>query len=151
MGHFPSGVTVVTTALDEELAGITVNSFTSLSLDPTLVLVCIDRYANSHDMIAAAGIYAINMLREDQAHLSQRFAMHNADKFTPASYLLSDHGLPILDNVLATLECKVVSALPGGDHTIYIGEVFHATCTTGKPLLYFRSGYHQLGPTANKQ
>lgn len=145
MSHFASGVTVVTTALGERLAGLTVSSFASLSLNPPLVLICIDHAASSHDMIAAAGKFAVNILAEDQEYLSRRFAMHDGAKFVPHSYTLSENGLPLLEGVLAQIECRLHSALPGGDHTIFVGEVIAARVFGGRPLLYYRSGYHQLG------
>ncbi|WP_322512081.1 flavin reductase family protein, partial [Chloroflexus sp.] len=83
MSHFASGVTVVTTAHEGRLAGLTVSSFASLSLHPPLVLICIDHAAASHDVIAAAGQFAVNILAEDQEYLSRRFAMHDGEKFAP--------------------------------------------------------------------
>lgn len=145
MSQFASGVTVVTTALGERLAGLTVSSFASLSLNPPLVLICIDHAASSHDVIAAAGKFAVNILAEDQEYLSRRFAMHDGAKFAPHSYTLSENGLPLLEGVLAQIECRLHSALPGGDHTIFVGEVIAARVFGGRPLLYYRSGYHQLG------
>ncbi len=145
MSHFASGVTVVTTAHEGRLAGLTVSSFASLSLRPPLVLICIDHTADSHDVIAAAGQFAVNILAEGQEYLSRRFAMSDGEKFAPHSYTLSPSGLPLLHGVLAQIECRLHSSLPGGDHTIFTGEVFNARVFSGRPLLYFRSGYHQLG------
>jgi flavin reductase (DIM6/NTAB) family NADH-FMN oxidoreductase RutF len=145
MGRFASGVTVVTTASGGRLAGLTVSSFTSLSLRPMLVLVCIDRAAGSHDVIAEAGQFAVNILAEGQEYLSRRFASDEASKFTPGTYELSPRGLPLLGGALAQIECSLHAALPGGDHTIFVGEVQAARCNDGRPLLYYRSGYHTLG------
>jgi flavin reductase (DIM6/NTAB) family NADH-FMN oxidoreductase RutF len=144
MGHFASGVTVVTTACDKQLAGLTVSSFTSLSLNPTLVLICVANYASSLGIIADAGQFAVNILTEDQQDVSRRFADPHAERFPAGSYVLSPHGLPLFPGSLATLECKVMQALPGGDHTIFIGEVFEAQINSGRPLLYYRSGYRRL-------
>lgn len=144
MSHFASGVTVVTTADAGYLAGITVSSFASLSLEPTLVLICIDKRASSHAAIASSGMFAVNILAEDQAHLSQRFAAPNVEKFVPGSFTLSERGLPLLTGTLAAIECRVVNVLPGGDHTIFIGEVVAAQVGQGRPLLYYRSQYRQL-------
>ncbi len=145
MGHFASGVTVVTTRFEGQLSGLTVSSFTSLSLEPTMVLICIDRKATSHDIIEQAGLFAVNILNEDQEYLSRRFATRDAEKFPPDSFVLSPNGLPLLNGVLASIECRVSNALPGGDHTIYVGEVIHAHVSKGRPLVYYRSGYYQLG------
>lgn len=144
MGRFASGVTVVTTAHAGRLGGLTVSSFTSLSLNPMLVLVCIDRRAASHGLIADAGMYAINMLAEGQEYLSRRFASAESEKFTAGTYEISPRGLPLLHGVLAQIECRVQTAFPGGDHTIFVGEVLAARCDEERPLLYYRSGYHQL-------
>lgn len=144
MGHFATGVTVVTTAHEGRLAGLTVSSFSSLSLQPRLVLVCIDRRAGSHDVIATAGQFAVNVLAEGQEYLSRRFASDEAAKFTPGTFELSPRGLPLITGALAQIECALHGSLPGGDHTIYLGEVLAARCSEGRPLLYYRSGYHQL-------
>ncbi len=144
MSRFASGVTVVTTAHEARLAGLTVSSFASLSLQPTLVLICIDRRAGSHDVIAAAGQFAVNILSEGQEYLSRRFASDEATKFTEGTFFLSERGLPLLHGALAHIECALTSAFPGGDHTIYVGEVMAARCFDLRPLLYYRSGYHTL-------
>lgn len=145
LGHFPTGVTVVTTAASGRLAGLTVSSFTSLSLAPPLVLVCVDRGAASHALIAAAGQFAVNVLSEGQEQLSRRFAAAEGERFLPDSFTLSPRGLPLLNGVLAHMECALHAALPGGDHTIYVGEVVAAAVFAGAPLVYYRSGYHRLG------
>lgn len=145
MGRFASGVTVVTTAVEGRPAGLTVSSFASLSLRPTLVLVCISDDAGSHAAIAAAGQFAVNILAEGQEYLSRRFASDEASKFTAGTYELSPRGLPLIGGALAQIECALHSTLPGGDHTIFVGEVVAARCGEGRPLLYYRSGYHTLG------
>lgn len=145
MSRFASGVTVVTTASDGRFFGITVSSFTSLSLRPPLALICIDRTAVSHDPIAAAGRFAVSVLAEDQAALSQRFASDDPDKFAGLAYRLSAHGLPLLDGTVAHIECALHAALPGGDHTIFVGAVLAAEIFERRPLLYYRSAYQRLG------
>jgi flavin reductase (DIM6/NTAB) family NADH-FMN oxidoreductase RutF len=145
MGCFASGVTVVTTAHAGRLTGITVSSFCSLSLTPPLVLICIDKAAASHDAIAGAGAFVVNVLAEGQEYLSRRFATHDEHKFLAGTYTFSPTGLPLLNGVLAQIECTLDSALPGGDHTIFTGLVTAAHVREGRPLLYYRSGYHQLG------
>jgi len=145
LGRFASGVTVVTTAHAGRFAGITVSSFASLSLRPPLVLICIDHAAASHDAIAAAGQFAVSILAENQADLSQRFASDDPDKFQGLALALSPRGLPLIAGAVAYLECALHSSLPGGDHTIFVGEVLHAAAFDRRPLLYFRSAYHRLG------
>jgi flavin reductase (DIM6/NTAB) family NADH-FMN oxidoreductase RutF len=150
MGHFASGVTVVTTRQrDGQLCGLTVSSFTSLSLNPPLILVCIDLRGTTHSALRAADRFAVNILSETQADVSQRFAMHDVEKFPAGSYRLSDHGIPLLEGVLAQIECRITQQLPGGDHTIFVGEVEHSTLFDGRPLLYYRSGYHRLPESAS--
>ncbi|NJN16831.1 MAG: flavin reductase family protein [Oscillochloris sp.] len=145
MSQFASGVTVVTTAFEGRLGGLTVSSFASLSLNPPLVLVCIDHSANSHDLIAESGLFAVNILGEGQEHLSRRFAERDSEKFLPGAFTLSAAGLPLITGALAQIECRVHNSLPGGDHTIYVGEVVNAQIGAGRPLLYFRSSYYALG------
>lgn len=145
MSRFASGVTVVTTAVNGTLAGLTVSSFTSLSLEPRLVLVCIGNQADTHSVLERAGWYAVNILSEAQAAVSQRFASNTDDKFIAGSYTLSQHGLPLLAGVLATLECRTVQQYAGGDHTIFVGEVVETQVFESQPLLYYRAGYARLG------
>ncbi|NJP07221.1 MAG: flavin reductase family protein [Chloroflexaceae bacterium] len=145
MSHFASGVTVVTTAVGNERSGMTVSAFASLSLEPPLVLVCLHQQAGSHHLIQRAERFAVNMLAEDQEYLSRCFASHHAEKFVEGSYTISEEGLPLLKDALATIECRLVNVFPGGDHSIFVGHVLRAeTSQKCRPLLYYRSGYHQL-------
>ncbi|HMO57636.1 MAG TPA: flavin reductase family protein [Roseiflexaceae bacterium] len=144
MGHFATGVTVVTTMYNDELYGLTVSSFASLSLKPQLVLISIDRTVRAHEGITGAGVFAVNILRENQEHLSRRFATRDIDRFAEVEWQPSPWGIPLLGGVLATIECRVHSSLPGGDHTIFVGEVERVTIGEGDPLIYFRSGYREL-------
>ena len=144
MGHFASGVTVVTTAAGNELFGMTVSSFSSLSLSPPLILICIDKTVPSHDALKDAGRFVVNILEERQEHLSRRFATTGAEKFKGVAWHSGKLGLPVLDNTLAAIECGLHAALDGGDHTIFIGEVVNAEVREGSPLLYYRRGYHEL-------
>ncbi len=146
LGQFASGVTVVTTATGEVYHGITVSSFCSLSLDPPLVLVCIDKRVRSHDALVQAGVFAVNILAQENEHLSRHFASRSEDKFSSVPYHLGETGTPLLDGVLATLECRLHAQLPGGDHTIFVGEVISTTTRDDTdPLLYYRGGYRQFG------
>ena len=146
MSRFASGVTIVTTAHEGAPAGLTVSSFASLSLTPALVLVCIDRNAGSHEPLAKAEMFAVNILAEGQEHLSNRFARHDEERFQAGTYSLSSHGLPLISGALAQIECRRTDSLPGGDHTIFIGEVVTITFADGAPLVYYRSGYQRLEP-----
>jgi flavin reductase (DIM6/NTAB) family NADH-FMN oxidoreductase RutF len=144
MSHFASGVTVVTTEHDGQLYGMTVSSFTSLSLVPPLVLVCIDQRVVSHEALLGAGRFAVNVLERRQEHLSRRFASREPDRFAGVGYHISPLGLPLLEGALATIECRVFSTAPGGDHSIIVGEVLEIAVGEGEPLLYYRSGYHAI-------
>jgi flavin reductase (DIM6/NTAB) family NADH-FMN oxidoreductase RutF len=145
MSHFASGVTVVTTEHEGTLYGMTVASFASLSLHPPLVLVCIEKSVKSHDAIAAAQKFGVSVLAAGQADLSNRFASRSDDKFAGVELTRGEHGVPLLAGANCTLECRVQSTLPGGDHTIFVGEVLEArTGSDGAPLLYWRSAYRKL-------
>ncbi len=145
LGHFASAVTVVTSkAADGQIAGITVTAFTSLSLEPPLVLICIDKRARIHDRLVEGGNFAVNMLADDQELISRRFASSDPKQFDEVGYREGATGAPVLNDVLATVECRIVQLLPGGDHTIIVGQVESTHVREGKPLLYFRGGYAQM-------
>jgi len=144
MGYFASGVTVVTTEYGGQLYGMTVSSFCSLSLRPPLVLICVDTSVTCHDMIAKSGSFAVNILEKHQEHLSRRFATRELDKFVGVAFRTGQLGLPLLEGTLASIECRVREQYPGGDHTIFVGEVIDADVGEGSPLLYYRRGYHEL-------
>src|SRR5258706_15341484 len=144
MGHFASGVTVVTTMHNGQLYGMTVSSFASLSLKPPLVLICIEKHLGTHAAIATAGQFAVNILEQRQEHLSRRFATREDDKFTGVAWHSSPNGLPLIEGTLAVIECQLRDTFPGGDHTIFVGEVIGAEIGHGAPLLYYRRGDQQL-------
>lgn len=145
MASFASGVTVVTTMHNGRPSGLTVSAFASLSADPRLVLVSIDKRVTTHDILTESGAFAVNILAEHQADVSTRFAAKVDDKFAGLSYRLGAHGQPLLEDTLAYIECRTAAQLPGGDHTIFVGEVLDGGAREGRPLLYFRRGYHSLG------
>lgn len=145
MSHFASGVTVVTTEHEGRPYGMTVASFASLSLNPPLVLICIEKNVKTHDAIDAAGVFGVSMLAQSQAAVSNRFASKSEDKFTDAAIHRGSLGVPLIDGAICTLECRITDRLPGGDHTIFVGEVLHSETEESAPLIYFRSGYRELG------
>lgn len=146
MGHFATGVTVITTvSTDGKLFGLTANAFTSLSLDPPLVVVCVDKKAESFPYFEESRVFTINILSDSQEALSRRFAVSGGPKFEGVAYRVGANGAPILDGTLGFIECKLAEAYPGGDHSIYVGEVQEAQTIEGKPLLFFRGGYRALG------
>jgi len=126
MGQFATGVTVVTTRSHEGLAGLTVNSFTSVSLDPPLVLICVDLYSTALPFIRDSGTFAVNILTSDQEALSRCFATTSEERFEHfchASYHSAATGSPILDQALAFIDSRIVAEYPGGDHVIFLGQV----------------------------
>jgi len=145
MGHFATGVTILTTTLDEELHGMTANALCSVSLDPLLVLVCVNKQARTHAVLAESGVFALNVLTEEQEHLSRLFtddAVDAAHSLTGLSCRRGATGAPILADCLAFVECRVVAAYPGGDHTIFVGAVEDAgVLREGQPLIFFRGAY----------
>lgn len=146
LSRFASGVTVVTTkdALGK-LYGITVSAFCSVSLEPPLVLVCIETVTGSHRALSESGIFVVNFLDRSQEVLSEKFASPSDDKFEDVDMSLNIDGIPVLSGCLANLECRVWQAYAGGDHTIFVGEVENLTVGDGDPLLYFRSDYRRVG------
>ena len=145
LGRFATGVTVVT-ARDKggNPHGMTVSAFSSLSLDPPLVLMCIDKSAAMFEMLTTCEHFTVNILSESQEEIARRFAMTEATKFDGIGYSLVDDDA-VLDDVLAHAQCTRVQSVEAGDHTIVIGEVRSASVGEGTPLLYFRGGYSSLG------
>jgi flavin reductase (DIM6/NTAB) family NADH-FMN oxidoreductase RutF len=145
MGHFATGVTVVTTCDgDGRCYGFTANAVCSLSLNPPLVLVCVDKGAESHPVLAHSRAFVVNILGQGQEGLSRRFAVSGGEKFAGVAVRAGPTGAPILEDSLAWAECRVVATHEGGDHTIYVGEVESADAAPGQPLLFFRGRYHLL-------
>jgi flavin reductase (DIM6/NTAB) family NADH-FMN oxidoreductase RutF len=145
LAQFASGVTVVTTrdAVGRP-QGLTVSSFCSVSLEPPMVLVCVDRRSEAHMGFQASGIFGVSVLAEHQEAVSRRFAGGLDDKFEGQDLLPGVTGAPLIPGALAHIECRLVSAHPGGDHTIYVGEVENLSVFPGRPLLYHASGYRRL-------
>jgi flavin reductase (DIM6/NTAB) family NADH-FMN oxidoreductase RutF len=145
MGHFATGVTILTTALGEDLHGMTANAVCSVSLDPLLALVCVNKQGRTHAVLSESGVFALNVLAEEQEHLSRLFAddaVDAAHSLTGLSYRRGVTGAPILTDCLAYVECRVVAAYAGGDHTIFVGAVEDVgVLREGEPLLFFRGAY----------
>jgi len=146
LGRFASGVTVVTATDDAgNDHGMTVSAFCSLSLEPPLVLVCIDRAASMHDLLQPDSAFAVNVLSAGQEALSRRFASGDPpNRFDGLGYHRGLTGVPLLEDVLAWLEARVDARVPQGDHTIVVGRVETAAARQDRPLLYYRGGYAQL-------
>jgi (E)-2-((N-methylformamido)methylene)succinate hydrolase len=129
---------------DGQPYGMTANSFTSVSCAPPLVLICIDHRATGLHQFRASSVFGINVLDESQRDHSVRFSQRQSDRFDGIEWRMSDAGVPLLDGVLAQLECWVRQVLDAGDHTIFIGEVFRAWHREGEPLLYYASEYRRI-------
>jgi flavin reductase (DIM6/NTAB) family NADH-FMN oxidoreductase RutF len=147
LGAFVTGVTVVTTIDDEgKFHGVTANSFSSVSLDPPLVLWSQAVKSSSHPAFFNAQRFAVNILAEDQIELSKRFARSSQEKFVGIAVDVGVGGVPLLRGCSARLQCQVVSRVPGGDHTIYVGRVQSINQTERKPLVFGNGQYLQTGP-----
>ncbi len=145
LGRFASGVTVVTTKDDDgKLYGLTVSAFCSVSLEPPLILVCIEKTTGSHRALKEGDFFAVNILKESQQHYSDQFASYLPDKFDGIEFEINENGIPILQNTLANLECRLVNACGGGDHTIFVGEIEKSRISDGKPLIYFHGNYRKM-------
>jgi flavin reductase (DIM6/NTAB) family NADH-FMN oxidoreductase RutF len=147
LAQWPTGVTVVTTVRDGVPHGMTASSFTSVSLDPPLVSVCIARHVTSHDLIAAGGVFAVSILGKDQVEHGKRFAgmLDLDDRFADLAVTTAVTGAPVLPEALGWLDCRVWAEYDGGDHTIFLGEVVAAgTDPSTAPLLYHGRTWGQL-------
>ncbi len=145
LGRFASGVTVVT-ARDSSDAdcGMTVSAFSSLSLEPPLVLVCVEQRCKMHHVLMSTSQFAVNILALGQEAIARRFAERCEDRFQGIGYSRGITGAALLNDTLAYVECNLVDRYPGGDHTIFVGEVIAAAVRPERPLLYYRGGYAQL-------
>jgi flavin reductase (DIM6/NTAB) family NADH-FMN oxidoreductase RutF len=146
MGHFATGVTVVTTKVGDELFGMTANAVTSLSLSPPLVLVCVDKRAAMHESLKQSMCYAMNLLAESQEAISTRFAMKGPKDFSDLHCFTAETGCPIFGDSLAYADCKVIDIAAGGDHDIFIGQIVAGDLlkATDNPLLYYTGKYRKL-------
>lgn len=144
LGRFAAGVTVVT-SLDAKQNdhGMTVSAFSSLSLNPPLILICIDHRASMHGDFIVSTNFIVNILAAEQEALARRFADADVKRFDGIGYTRGRHGIAKLDDALAHLECTTIALHEGGDHTIVVGEVETAETRDAKPLLYYRGGFAQ--------
>ena len=145
LGRFASGVTVVTTKdADGKFYGLTVSAFCSVSLEPPLILVCVEKTTGSHRALQESNFFTVNVLRESQQHYSDQFASYLPDKFDGIEFEINENGIPILQNTLAVLECRIVNTHDGGDHTIFVGQIEKSRISDGKPLIYFHGNYRKM-------
>lgn len=149
LGHWSTGVAVVTArGPDGRRCGLTANAFCSLSLDPPLVLVCVERSAATHECIRAAGAFGISVLGADDERIARRFASDEdgEHKFEGIAWHTELTGAPLLDEAVAWVDCTLAAEHAGGDHTIFVGAVAAGDAQDGEPLLYYRGGYRRAGP-----
>lgn len=149
VGHFMSGVTVITTEHDGERFGVTASAVSSLSLDPPMLLVCLNRRLATADAVAASGVFAVNILGEEQAPLAMQFATRHQNKFRRVRTVLGELGVPVLEESLAHIECVVEETVPAATHTVFLGRVRSAHARTGRPLAYFRGAFGRFAETVD--
>jgi flavin reductase len=154
MGCFATGVTIITVDLEGEVHGMTANAFASVSLDPPLVLVCVDHATRTHAHLHAKKRFGINVLGEDQRAISEYYARaerdHEHAETEAARFDRTKHRTPMLLGALAFLECRLNSAEVAGDHTIFIAEVEDVVVREGQALLFFRAKYRKVGEDVEK-
>jgi flavin reductase (DIM6/NTAB) family NADH-FMN oxidoreductase RutF len=145
MGHFATGVTIITTKdVSGKPFGLTANAFSSLSLDPPLVLICVDKKVDCYACFDQSKVFVVNILSEGQDQLSTRFATKGIEKFEGVAVRQGNLGVPLLEGAVAHIECTLTSAYEGGDHTIYIGEIQSIAASGNLPLLFFKGKYSRL-------
>ncbi len=146
MRRFPTGVTVVTSIRDGEPRGVTVNAFTSVSADPPMVLICINREARSYLYISTSKIFCVNVLAGDQRALAERFSGKLRERqFEGVSFTVEQSGAAVLAGCVAHFDCEVVQEHQAGSHSIFIGRVLSCTSRAGSPLGYYGGGFHDFG------
>ena len=144
LGSFATGVTIVTSAVDGIFAGVTCNSFASLSLEPPLVLWSLAQRSSSRALFEKAGAFAVNILSDAQEELALRFARSGNEKFNGTDFSEGLRGIPLLDGRLATFECQTLDCRVGGDHLIFIGAVEAYDYRPGAPLLFSRGRFRSF-------
>ena len=145
MGHFATGVTVITTRdKDGAPQGLTANAFMSLSLNPPLVLISVDKGATCYGCFEPQNGFTVNFLSDYQEEISRRFATKGADKFAGLQWTEGTNGAAILEGVLGHVQCKIAKCYDGGDHTIVLGEILSVSANGERPLLFFKGKYQRL-------
>jgi flavin reductase (DIM6/NTAB) family NADH-FMN oxidoreductase RutF len=145
LGRFPTGVTVLTARNRAgDPVGMTASAVSSVSLDPPLVLVCVNHEHDMHAALLEGQHFALNVLASDQERLSRRFAEVEHDRFSGVAYRQNAHGIALLEGTAATIECEKHATVPGGDHTVFFGLVTAGSVAERRPLIYYRGGYASL-------
>lgn len=135
---------MTTTSADGSDEGMTVSAFCSVSLEPPLVLICIEKNASAYEALTNAPQFVVNVLSAEQEQIARRFSIVDIDRFEGVGFSRSRNGIAVLDDVLAVIECKRVALHDAGDHTIIVGEIEAGRTENGTPLLYYRGGYSEL-------
>jgi flavin reductase (DIM6/NTAB) family NADH-FMN oxidoreductase RutF len=148
IGHFATGVTIITTRDGEIDFGVTVSAVTSLSLEPPMLLVCLNRSSRTQGAVATTGRFAVNILGVDQIELAKLFATPRDDKFAELEVTYGPLGDPLIPGAIAHVQCQVTEVATGGTHTVFLAEVRHAEQFEGEPLLYYRGQLGWSGMTA---
>ena len=144
MGRFATGVTVLTTGVGDEVSGMTANAVMSLSLDPPLVVVAVEKSASMHGLVQQGQCFAINILKREQEELSNRFAQRGPKDFSDLATKVAETGAPILADALAYVDCRLVEIAAAGDHDMFIGECLTGEVGEGAPLIFFAGRYGEL-------
>jgi len=145
MGHFATGVTVITTKGEDGTPnGLTANAFMSLSLAPPLVIISVDKNATCYSCFVPNNGFTVNFLSEDQEEISRRFATKGANKFAGLKWQTGSNGVAVIEGTLGSVECKITQCHDGGDHTIVLGEILRVSANGDRPLLFFKGKYHRL-------
>ena len=151
MGHFASGVTIITTRHAGIDYGLTASAVCVLSLDPPMLLICINKTSNTQKAIAQSQVFAVNILRENQSEVARQFAGSNPQKFDEMRVRYGALGVPLLEDMLATLECRVTAEVTGGTHSVFLAEVEVAQATEEMPLTYFRGRMGRFTPLSGEK
>jgi 4-nitrophenol 2-monooxygenase / 4-nitrocatechol 4-monooxygenase, reductase component len=147
MRRFPTGVTIVTTCADGVPYGFTANAFTSVSAEPPMVLICVNREASAHPIISRSEIFCVNILSRGQEEIAKRFADHaqRANRFDGLATHSAASGAPVIDGCLAFVDCRLAEEHTAGTHTVFLGEVIDCGAVSGSPLGYVNAAYRDFG------
>jgi flavin reductase (DIM6/NTAB) family NADH-FMN oxidoreductase RutF len=149
LGSFPTGVTVITVEDEKNeygVRGLTANAISSVSLDPPIVLICVDHKSTTLPVIKEKGHYSINFLKQEQVGYSKFFAKQKLDEALDITFKKSEEGIPYIEDALTNLNCEVIETVEMGDHTVFFGEVKSLNVNEGEPLLFFKGKYSELAP-----
>jgi flavin reductase (DIM6/NTAB) family NADH-FMN oxidoreductase RutF len=142
--RFASGVTIVTVSTGDLPHGMTASAFSSVSLEPPVVLVCLEKTSQTRAMVTEAGTFVVNVLSAEQEHIAKDFSQPGMKSFTEHVHREGIDGAPVLDGAIAWFECKVTTVLDGGDHDVFLGDVIACGAEPGDPLLYYDRKYRSL-------